>query len=58
MLGNSVPCGNPNSAIAFSTAILIQLLESLNRDSEIGVEPLLSFWVYIRRFGPKVMEVR
>ena len=47
MLGNSVPCVNPDSAIVFSTAIPIQLLESLNGDSEIGVEPLLSFWVYI-----------
>jgi hypothetical protein len=34
MLGNSVPCGNPDSAITSSTAIPIQLLESLNGDSE------------------------
>ena len=47
MLGNSVPCGNSDSAITSTTAIPIQLLESLSGDSEIGVEPLLSFWVYI-----------
>jgi hypothetical protein len=33
-LGTNVPFGNPDSAIAFPTAIPIQLLESLNGDSE------------------------
>jgi hypothetical protein len=50
MLGNSVPYGNPDSALdsTFSYTLSYRsVLESLNGYSEIGVEPLLSFWVFI-----------
>ena len=46
-LGTNVPFGNPDSALEALIQLPIQLLVSLNGDSEIGVEPLLSFWVYI-----------
>jgi hypothetical protein len=47
IIGNSIPCGNSDSAVENSFQLYVQLLESLNGYSEIRVEPLLSFWVFI-----------